>query len=67
MFSSALRPALKGFREEFDGEEVEAFAPMDDVSLGLMGVAANMIRAATFLWRGLDDTGIVTNTAKTVA
>ncbi|CAM9638177.1 unnamed protein product, partial [Laminaria digitata] len=30
----ALRPGLKRLREEFKGEGVEAFAYMDDVSLG---------------------------------
>ena len=33
----SLRPGLKRFREVFKGEGVEAFAFMDDVSLGLMG------------------------------
>ena len=42
----ASRPGLKLFREEFDGEGVEAFAYMDDVSLGLMGVTANTAREA---------------------
>ena len=45
MFCRALRPRLKRFREEFDREEVEAFAYMDHVSLGLMGVTANTVRA----------------------
>ncbi|CAN0586600.1 unnamed protein product, partial [Laminaria digitata] len=35
MFCLALRPGLKRFRQEFEGEGVEAFAYMDDVSLGL--------------------------------
>ncbi|CAN0567638.1 unnamed protein product, partial [Laminaria digitata] len=33
MFCLALRPGLKRFRQEFEGEGVEAFAYMDDVSL----------------------------------
>ncbi|CAN0321596.1 unnamed protein product, partial [Laminaria digitata] len=33
MFFMALRPGLKRFRQEFEGERVEAFAYMDDVSL----------------------------------
>ena len=37
-----------------------------DVSLGLMGVTANPVRAFAFLRRELDDTGIVVNPAKTV-
>ncbi|CAN0595363.1 unnamed protein product, partial [Laminaria digitata] len=35
MFCLALRPRLKRFRQEFEGEGVEAFEYMDDVSLGL--------------------------------
>ncbi|CAN0589122.1 unnamed protein product, partial [Laminaria digitata] len=35
MFCLALRPGLKRFRQEFEEEEVQAFAYMDDVSLGL--------------------------------
>ena len=66
MFCLALRPGLKRFREEFEGEGVEAFAYMDDISLGLMGVTANTIRAITFLRRELDDIGIVVNPTKTV-
>ena len=49
MFCLALRPELKRFREEFEREGVEAFAYMDNVSLGLMGITANNIRAFVFL------------------
>ncbi|CAN0452726.1 unnamed protein product, partial [Laminaria digitata] len=67
MFCLALRPGLKRFRQEFEGEGVEAFAYMDDVSLGLTGITANTVRAFAFLRRELDDIGIVVNAAKTVA
>ncbi|CAN0090495.1 unnamed protein product, partial [Laminaria digitata] len=67
MFCLALRPGLKRFRQEFEGEGVEAFAYMDDVSLGLMGITANTVRAIAFLLRKLDDIGIVVSHAKTVA
>ncbi|CAN0468226.1 unnamed protein product, partial [Laminaria digitata] len=67
MFCLALRPGLKQFRQEFEGEGVEAFAYMDDVSLGLTGITANTVRAFAFLRRELDDIGIVVNAAKTVA
>ncbi|CAN0290043.1 unnamed protein product, partial [Laminaria digitata] len=67
MFCLALRPMLKRFRQELEGEGVEAFAYMDDVSLGLMGITANTVRAFAFLRRGLDDIGIVVSPAKTVA
>ena len=45
MLCLALRPRLKRFREEFEGKGVEAFAYMDDVSLGLLGVTVNTVRA----------------------
>ena len=67
MFCLALRLGLKRFREEFEGEGVEAFAYMDDVPLGLMGVTTNTARAFAFLRRELEAIGIVVNTAKTVA
>ena len=67
MFCLALRPALKRFREEFEGEGVEAFAYMGDVSLGLMEVTANTVRAFAFLRQELEDIGIVVDTAKTVS
>ncbi|CAN0560206.1 unnamed protein product, partial [Laminaria digitata] len=67
MFCLALRPGLKRFRQEFEGEGVETFAYMDDVSLGLTGITANTVRAFTFLRRELDDIGIVVDAAKTVA
>ena len=43
MFYLALRLDLKRFIEQFEGEGVEAFAYMDNVSLGLMGVTANTV------------------------
>ncbi|CAN0519985.1 unnamed protein product [Laminaria digitata] len=67
MFCLALRPGLKRFRQEFEGKGVEAFAYMDDVSLGLMRITANTVRAFAFLRRELDDIGIVVSPAKTVA
>ena len=66
MFCLALRPGLKRFRPEFEREGVEAFACMDDVSLGYTGITANTIRASAFLRRELDDIGIVVNATKTV-
>ena len=41
MFCLALRPGLKCFREEFEREEVDTCAYMDDISLSLMEVTAN--------------------------
>ncbi|CAN0596235.1 unnamed protein product, partial [Laminaria digitata] len=67
MFCLALRSGLKRFRQEFEGEGVEAFAYMDDVSLGFMGITANTVRAFAFLRRELDDIGIVVSPVKIVA
>ena len=67
MFSLALRRRPKSFREEFEGEAVEARAYMDDISLGFKGVKANTVRVIAFLRRQLDGIDIVVNHAKTVA
>ena len=66
MFCLALRPGLKRFREELEIEGVEAFAYMDDVSLGLTRITAETVRAFAFLQRELKEIGIVVNPAKTV-
>ena len=68
MFCLALRPKLKRFRKESEGEGVETFAYMDDVSLSLMGVTANTVRAFAFFRRELliENIGNVANPAKTV-
>ena len=67
MFFLALRPGLKRFREEFEREGVESFAYVDDVSLDLMRITADTVRAFAFLGRELEDIGIVVNPAKTIA
>ena len=46
---------------------MEAFAYMDDVSLGLTRITADTVRAFAFLRQELEDIGIVVNPAKTVA
>ena len=46
---------------------MEAFAEMDDVFLGSMGVTANTTGAFDFLRQNLEDIGIVVHTSKTVA
>ena len=46
---------------------MEAFAYMDDVSLGLMRITADTVRAFAFLRRELEGIGIVVNPAKTIA
>ena len=46
---------------------MEAFAYIDDVPLGLMGVTANTVRSFAFLRRMLEANGIVVNIAKMVS
>ena len=67
MFFLVLRPELKRFREEFKRVGVEAFAYMDEVSLSLMVVTANTVRAFAFLRRELEDIDIVVNPTNTMA
>lgn len=55
---------------EVVSEGAEAFAYMNDVTRGLMAVAASTVRALPFLQRELDESGefgIVVNSTKTVA
>ena len=61
MFCLALRPRLKRFRQEFEREGVEAFAYMDDISLGLTRITANTVRGLGFDFRRreLDDIRIL--------
>ena len=66
MFCLGLQPGRERFRVEFE-EGVEAFAYMDDVSLGLTRITADTVRAFAFLRQELEDIGIVVNHAKTVA
>ena len=61
-----LPPRLKRFRAGFERAEVEAFACMDDISLGLMQVTTSTASAILFLRRELDGTGLVVNAANTV-
>lgn len=37
LFCLAMRPGLRRYREEFEGEGVEEFAYIDTISLSLMG------------------------------
>ena len=46
---------------------MKAFAYVDDVSLGLTGVAVDTVRVFAFLRRELEDIDNVVNPAKTVA
>lgn len=63
----ALRPGLRRFRQIIEGQGMEVFAYMDDVSLGRIGIKTNTIRALVFFRRELDGIAIAVNPAKTVA
>ena len=67
VFYLALRPGLKRFREEFEGEGMETFAYIHNASLDRMGVTVNTVRAFNLLRRELEAIDIVVHTAKTVA
>lgn len=43
---------------------MERFEHMDDISLDLLGIMANTVKAISFLRLELDDIGIVVNPAK---
>ena len=67
MFCVVLRPGLKRLREEFEREGAEAFAYMDDVSLGFTRTTPDTAKSFVFLRRELEDIGIVVNPVKTIA
>ena len=68
IYSLALRPGLKRFQEESEGEQAEGFAHMGGIYVGFMGVAGNTntSRGIYTLCHELDDTSIVGNPAKTI-
>lgn len=43
-FCASLHPGLNCFHRDFEGREIEAFACMDDTTLGLLGVTAIAVR-----------------------
>ena len=62
-----VAPAAEELWQGFDGEGVEAFAYMGDVSLGLEGITTNTVKAFAFLQRELEYIGLVADAAETVA
>lgn len=61
-----LRTRIKRFRDLFEGEGAQAFACMDEVSIGVSGVQASTVRAFAIL-RTVDNISIMVNPAKAVA
>ena len=55
MRSLSLRSGLKRLKGKFEGRGVEAFAHMDDVTLGLMAISENLVRDTPFLRHELDE------------
>ena len=66
-FCLALRARLKHFREDLEGERVQASAYMGDIYLGPLGAKANTVRDTSSPRRELDDIGNVVNPTKIVA
>ena len=56
-----LPPGLKRFRKECEGEVVEPFVNMGDISLGLIRVTASPARAFSFLRREADGINVEVN------
>ncbi|CAN0538202.1 unnamed protein product, partial [Scytosiphon promiscuus] len=49
LFCMPLLPVLKRTREEFEPRGIEAFAYLDDISIGMMEVTAGSVGVAPFL------------------
>lgn len=64
MFCLSVQPEPKLFKEEFERERVEAYAHIGILSLGVMRVTANTIRAIACPRRELGDAGIVVDPDK---
>lgn len=63
----ALRPRLKRLSCEFEGEGIDVFSHIEDISLCFMDATANAAGGSLLLWRELTYVGIVVNPAETVA
>ena len=67
LFCMPLLPVLKRTREEFEQKGVEAFAYLDDISIGMMEITPDTVEVVPFLQRELANIGIAINPRKTVA
>ena len=67
LFCMPLLPVLKRTRAEFEPRDVEAFAYLDDISIGMMKITPDTVEVVPFLQRELSNIGIAINTSKTVA
>ena len=67
LFCMPLLPVLKRTRAEFEPRGVEAFAYLDDISIGMMEITPDTVEVVLFLQRELSNIGIAINPIKTVA
>ena len=66
LFCMPFLPVLKWTRAEFEPRDVEAFAYLDDISIGMMETTPDAVEVVPFLQRELSNIGIVINPSKTV-
>ena len=67
LFCMPLLPVLKRTRAKFELRGVEAFAYLDDISIGMMEMIPDTVEVVPFLQRELSNIGIAINPSKTVA
>ena len=67
LFCMPLLPVLKRTRAEFGLRGVEAFAYLDDISIGMMEITPDTVEVVPFLQRELSNIGIAINPSKTIA
>ena len=67
LFCMPPLPVLKRTREEFEKRGVEAFAYLEDISVGMMEITPDTVEVVHFLKRELANIGIAINPRKTVA
>ena len=67
LFCMPLLPVLKRIREEFERRDVEVFAYLDDISIGMSEIKPDTVRAAPVLQHELCKIGITMNPSKSVA
>ena len=67
LFCMPLLPVLKRTRAELEPRGVEAFAYLDDISIGMMKITPDTVEVVPFLQRELSNIGIAINLSNTVA
>ena len=66
LFCMRLLPVLKRTPEEFEQRGVEAFAYLDDISIGMMEITPDRVEVVPFFQRELANIGIAINPRNTV-